>query len=317
MSAMTGELAMCGASVETLFEESVEPVVELVLGGQSARVALFGATVISWRTGARDRLWMSSLSARDGSAPIRGGVPIAFPQFADQGPLTLHGFARTARWRLADRKANLDGTLVEARFVLARSAIADTQGWVGDFELRYTVRLGVRRLELELQVANLGSAPFDFTACLHTYLLLDDVRNVTLHGLSGLEYFDKVAGRDRDEVNDAIRVEAASHSSGDVLGQRAEGFVDRIYRAGGERSPLTLQHAASGETYSIAQSGFPDTIVFNPWVAGKKGTKGPDFDDDGYNHMICVEPAITREGSGPIRVSPGSTWAGTQTIQVL
>ena len=58
---------MSTASVTRLFEDGSEPVVELTVGAQSARVALFGATVISWRTGDRERLWMSSLSARDGS----------------------------------------------------------------------------------------------------------------------------------------------------------------------------------------------------------------------------------------------------------
>ena len=60
-------------------------------------IALFGATVVSWRTGmscstnaegeltatagtGTERLWMSSLSNREGKAPIRGGIPLAFPQ---------------------------------------------------------------------------------------------------------------------------------------------------------------------------------------------------------------------------------------------
>ena len=67
-------------------------------GDDAVDVAYYGATVTSWRTAGRERLWMSSLSRLDESGPIRGGVPVAFPQFADQGPLPLHGFARTLRW---------------------------------------------------------------------------------------------------------------------------------------------------------------------------------------------------------------------------
>ena len=73
------------------------------------RLFLFGAHITSWRVfksagrGAdpvglappgQEMLWMSSLSPVDGSAPIRGGIPIVFPQFADTGPMKLHGFAR-------------------------------------------------------------------------------------------------------------------------------------------------------------------------------------------------------------------------------
>lgn len=70
--------------------------------GRQGRLVLstFGAHVTSWTTSENngatwtEHLWMSTLSALDGSAPIRGGIPIAFPQFADSGPMKLHGFAR-------------------------------------------------------------------------------------------------------------------------------------------------------------------------------------------------------------------------------
>lgn len=68
------------------------------------RLFTFGAHITSWKVVSdppdpaapqgQEMLWMSSLSALDGSAPIRGGIPIAFPQFADTGPMKLHGFAR-------------------------------------------------------------------------------------------------------------------------------------------------------------------------------------------------------------------------------
>lgn len=51
----------------------------------SLELFLFGAHIVDWSVNGVERLWISSLSAMDGSAPIRGGIPIAFPQFADQG----------------------------------------------------------------------------------------------------------------------------------------------------------------------------------------------------------------------------------------
>ena len=63
-------------------------------------IAYYGATIIRWHCLGEERLWISSLSALDGSAPIRGGIPIAFPQFADNGKLKLHGFVRQCVWNL-------------------------------------------------------------------------------------------------------------------------------------------------------------------------------------------------------------------------
>ena len=32
--------------------------------------------------------------------PIRGGIPLMFPQFGDSGPLRKHGFVRDLQWYL-------------------------------------------------------------------------------------------------------------------------------------------------------------------------------------------------------------------------
>ena len=46
----------------------------------SCKLYLYGAHITSWETNGKERLWMSSLSCLSGKAPIRGGIPIAFPQ---------------------------------------------------------------------------------------------------------------------------------------------------------------------------------------------------------------------------------------------
>jgi D-hexose-6-phosphate mutarotase len=95
--------------------------------GPTVEVTLFGAHIVSWKTPAAgagappvERLWMSTISALDGSAPIRGGVPIAWPQFADLGPMPLHGFARERQWQLvSSASVGADGDeMVRAEFEL-------------------------------------------------------------------------------------------------------------------------------------------------------------------------------------------------------
>lgn len=56
--------------------------------GSSVDVYLFGATVTSFRTAAgREMLMVSEGAKFDGATPIRGGVPLVFPQFGEGAPL--------------------------------------------------------------------------------------------------------------------------------------------------------------------------------------------------------------------------------------
>src|SRR5512139_4252652 len=70
--------------------------------GARAEVYLYGAHVVSWvPAGGQERLFLSRTSAFRAGAPIRGGVPVVFPQFGALGPLPLHGLVRLMVWELA------------------------------------------------------------------------------------------------------------------------------------------------------------------------------------------------------------------------
>lgn len=77
--------------------------------GASAELLLYGATVISWKSGTTtepqpiERLFVSSKAALDGSKPVRGGIPVIFPCFGapthpEHMQLGQHGFARSMVW---------------------------------------------------------------------------------------------------------------------------------------------------------------------------------------------------------------------------
>lgn len=42
-------------------------------------VLLYGATIISWKSGGEEKLWLSSGAKLDGSKAVRGGIPLVFP----------------------------------------------------------------------------------------------------------------------------------------------------------------------------------------------------------------------------------------------
>src|SRR5205823_1519128 len=54
----------------------------------------------SWiPSGGTERLFLSTRSEFSSGRAIRGGVPVIFPQFASEGPLPKHGFARNLPWQ--------------------------------------------------------------------------------------------------------------------------------------------------------------------------------------------------------------------------
>jgi glucose-6-phosphate 1-epimerase len=56
--------------------------------GESVKILLYGATVISWKDRAGDeKLWLSEAAKLDGTKAVRGGIPVVFPVCAP--PLSL------------------------------------------------------------------------------------------------------------------------------------------------------------------------------------------------------------------------------------
>ncbi len=47
-------------------------------------------------------------------------------------------------------------------------------------------------VNIKFCVNHKGEVDFDFTCLMHTYFKVDDINNVVVHNLEGLEYIDKV-----------------------------------------------------------------------------------------------------------------------------
>jgi glucose-6-phosphate 1-epimerase len=68
--------------------------------GDSCEISLHGATVISWKSGGRENIWLSENAVMDGSKAIRGGVPVCFPVSASFAlSSTCWSFHRTNQLR--------------------------------------------------------------------------------------------------------------------------------------------------------------------------------------------------------------------------
>ena len=259
--------------------------------GARVEVYLHGAHVTSWLPAGEiaDRLFLSGSSQFASGAAIRGGVPVCFPQFADQGPLPMHGFARVATWELVESGRAGNGA-AHVRMRLADSA-ATLALWPHAFALELTVTARGSTLALAVAVTNTGTASFTFTTALHTYLRVADVRSTFVRGLQGAHYRDKV-----------LRTEDAVETAATLPIDRE---IDRVYR----RIPAMLEVCEPRRTTIVHAAGFTDTVIWNP--GAQKSATLHDLEPGGYAHMLCVEAAAA---SQDVTLQPQQTWRGSQAL---
>ena len=132
--------------------------------GSTAELYLHGAHLTSWvPAGGVEALFLSRAAEFAAGQPIRGGVPIVFPQFAQRGPLPKHGFARVLPWRWVDPREGAASATLELVDSEETRAL-----WPHPFRARMTVELGERSLVQRLSVENTGEEELSFTAALHS-----------------------------------------------------------------------------------------------------------------------------------------------------
>lgn len=256
--------------------------------GRSRLVAYdHGAHLADWTVDGISRVWLSAHAVLDGSAAIRGGVPVCFPWFGG-GPdgrlRPSHGVVRTATWR----PVGTDGDEVWA-WELTSEDVAGAPGaehLPGPFLLRHAVALDEAEevLTLTLRATNTGERDYRVEVALHTYLGVEDVRDVQVLGLEGADYLDKVTGR--REVQD-----------GPV---QLTGETDRVYDRSG---PVVVADRAALLHHELRPSGATQTVVWNPW--SDKAAAMADLGDEEWLRFVCVETAAT--GDHALTVPAGGT----------
>ena len=265
------------------------PVRTLQADGARAQIHAHGAQLISWHPAgeARDRLYLSRRAEFGAGTAIRGGVPVIFPQFAAEGPLPKHGFARSARWAPVEDRDS------DARAVLRLDpALATHPLWPYRYDSELIVELQARSLSIRLIVRNTGSDAFAFTSALHSYLAVDDIATATVHGLQGLRYRDSAGGgRHVEERAEALHF---------------DGEVDRIYFD----APSVVELREPQRRLHIRSTGFRDCVVWNPGEA--KAAALADLDAGGFRRFVCIEAAAI---GTPVRLVPGAAWEGTQVLE--
>jgi glucose-6-phosphate 1-epimerase len=254
------------ASVHLSANDHAYPVFEIDHPTCTAKVALHGAHVMSWKPTDEDEvLYLSPNAVFTESKAIRGGIPVCWPWFGAH-PADLaqpsHGLVRARFWDFIG--ASEDASGVTLRFGIH----------IGIWNAELTVRAG-EELEVALETKNNLETPIVVSGALHTYLGVSDISQVRVVGLDGCGYLDTVG------------TPKMLKQKGDVY---FDTEVDRIYDSS---SRLLLVDDLSGRTILIEKSGSPSTVVWNPW--SEKAAACADLPDDGFHKFCCIEAAIAND----------------------
>jgi glucose-6-phosphate 1-epimerase len=262
------------------------------MSGFSVVLSEYGAHVVSWISPQESELLFTSEAATyEVGKPIRGGVPIIFPQFG-KGALPQHGFARVKQWKVVREQI---GATDAVSVTLRLNSNEESEGvWPHPFTVELEVVL-TEVLLMSLRVVNTGRATFSFTSAMHNYFRAQDVSGMTICGLRDVEYSDFLLERKTFmETRETFSI---------------AGPIDRAYRDSPET--IILESALDKRRYLITKEGFSDTVVWNPWDVGAKAIA--DMTPEEYRVMVCVESGNILT---PVVLEPGDIHASAQILRV-
>lgn len=265
------------------------------------KILNYGATVFSWKVDDKPQIWLSDAAKMDGSKPVRGGIPLVFPNFGKlQDPgfaeLPQHGFARNSEWEFLGQVKECPPTV---QFALSpEQANPDVYAKWGtgdhDFTLIYTIELGEQDLKTKIEVSNTDKKSWKFNWLFHTYLYVDDITDIVVNNLAGDYCYDQLVAEHYHEKAPMISF--------------TEEF-DRIYK--NVDTSKVLQTVELGKVnHTVKRVNLPDVVVWNPWVA--KSASMADFEPkSGFHKMLCIEPGHVADF---VTLQPGETWTAEQII---
>ncbi len=238
----------------------------------AGEVYLHGAHVTRYQPADQEPvLFVSGKSRWDAAKPIRGGVPICFPWFGNlegRDTAPAHGFARVSQWDVLSTRSNPDGS---ATIELELEGKGDPKDpWPHAFRATYCVTVGAT-LRLEFTVQHRNGEPFLYEEALHSYFHVGDVHQVSVTGLAGTAYLDKLqAGKEVLQGIEPIRIASET---------------DRIYLD--TVADCVIEDPKLSRRITIAKKGSNTTVLWNPWI--NKARAMPDFGDHEWPGMLCIE----------------------------
>jgi len=261
------------------------PIAEITNDHAVATIALSGGHLMTFRPRDQEQvLWLSKLASLEATKPIRGGIPICWPWFGPHytdSHKPAHGFARQGLWKVIETTRLGNGNTQISLELLNTPTTQSLWSYPTRLQLRIIVGID---LQVELITHNLSKESFMLGEAFHTYFNISDITKITIYGLKGCEYIDKVEGAKRKKQEGAVKI-------------RSE--TDRIYL--NTTTECIIEDPGLKRRIRIAKEGSQATVVWNPWE--EKAAKLEDCGYQGFLTMVCVETANAAENV--VAVQPG------------
>jgi glucose-6-phosphate 1-epimerase len=140
-------------------------------------------------------------------------------------------------------------------------------------------------------------APLVFEEALHVYYAVADAQKVSIDGLGGTEFIDKVDGFKRKR-----------QAPGPVT---LQGRTDRPYL--NTTATCVLHDPAGGRKITVAKSGSNSTVVWNPWM--EFTATMADMEPDAWLHMTAIETANVGENAVTLKAGETHTMRAEISIE--
>ena len=210
--------------------------------------------------------------------PVRGGVPVIFPQFANQGSLPKHGFVRNLVWK----ERRTWQTSSESGVVYVLDLDEQTAPvWSHKASLKLEISASSRRLFMRLVVTNKGTNTLEWTGGLHPYWWVPNLLTTKIIGLN--------ADHQNEMIFDENGIEQIFPNKGKVTLMR------------GEDSAVELQ-----------ASGFDEWMVWSPGQVGAKLLT--DMPAEDWQDFVCIEPVCV---TNPVKLEAGESFEGTLQAKIM
>ena len=253
----------------------------------SASISLQGAMVTNWApTGQQAVIWVSENSFYEVGRSVRGGVPVCWPWFGPhetESSFPAHGFVRAKMWAL-DTFEQLKNGASRLQFSYSITN-EDKQFWPHKCTLQLIVTIGTQ-LEIALRTHNSGQQSFTISEALHTYFNISNIDKVSVSGLEGGDYLDKVDGFKQKTQQGKIAF---------------NGEVDRVYLD--TQGTCRIEDPIMKRDIVISNQGSDSTVVWNPWE--ERSIAMADMGKQAYRTMLCVETA--NAASNKVQLAAGDT----------